>query len=132
MKEATRRRGGGAAKARRRRVEIEVGSRLGEARRRQGLARMWRQDEVSCRKGRRGLDEALARKRRGRGGGAVEAQWRKGRIEVGARLGEARRRQGRARRWRRDEVRWRKVGAERGIHGAEAEESRCRGEGRRR
>ena len=97
MKEATRRCGGGAVKARRRRVEIEVGSRLGEARRRQGLARMWRQDEVRCRKGRRGRDEALARQRRGRDGGAVEAQWRIGRIEVGARLGEAGRSQAEAR-----------------------------------
>ena len=41
------------------------------------------------RKGRRGRDEALARQRRGRGGGAVEAQRRKGRIKVGARLGKA-------------------------------------------
>ena len=80
---------GGDVEARRRHVELEVGSRLGKARRRQGLARMWRQDEVRCRKGRRGRDEALARQRRGRGGGAVEARWRIGRIEVGARLGEA-------------------------------------------
>ena len=94
MKEATRRCGGGAAKARRRRVEIEVGSRLGEARRRQGLARMWRQDEVRCRKGRRGADEALARKRRGRGGGrsggAVEKRKDRGGGEAGRSQAEAR------------------------------------------